>query len=65
MNKKDLKKVQNCVEDEGFDYCFTQYSTFDEVKDEEFHRLVENYCLAHHELYKYIKMDEFYNSDDE
>ena len=33
------QSVQYRMEEEGIDYCFEHYSHWDEIKDEEFHRL--------------------------
>ena len=35
---------------EGFDYCFKHYSSFEDVKDENFHKLRKKYI----KVYKYI-----------
>jgi hypothetical protein len=39
---------------EGFYYCFKHYSRFEEIKDEEFHRLRMNYLQSANELEEYI-----------
>ena len=42
MSEEELEhwhSVQFRMEDEGFEYCFQSYSHWDEIKDEEFHRL--------------------------
>lgn len=54
MNKKDKEFVQYCIENEGFDYCFVNYSSFDEIEDEEFHKLRKEYIKAAKKLEKYI-----------
>ena len=33
------KMVQYRIDDEGMEYCFRHYSSFSEIKDEEFHTL--------------------------
>jgi thymidylate kinase len=45
---------------EGFHYCFKQYSSFEEVEDEQFHKLRKQYLEAADMLEKYvgIKIDE-------
>jgi len=40
--------------DEGFDYCFTGYSNWNEIKDEKFQQLKEAYCNSQKELKNYI-----------
>jgi (p)ppGpp synthase/HD superfamily hydrolase len=40
--EEELEKYQNVVyriEDEGVDYAFKKYSSFEEIEDEEFHKL--------------------------
>lgn len=52
--------VQYKMDAEGFDYCFEQYSDWDEIKDEEFHRLRTGFLQYMTELRQYIndKVDE-------
>lgn len=52
--ERDLQYVRDCIEHESFDYAFTGYSDFKEVKDPEFHRLREAYLTAQEELQDYI-----------
>jgi hypothetical protein len=40
---EDFERVSCRIKDEGFHYCFTGYSNWSEIKDEEFHRLRRNY----------------------
>lgn len=54
MNKEEKVYVLETVEREGFDYAFTEYSDFNEVKDEEFHRLRVMYKRASQALAEYI-----------
>ena len=44
----------------GIDYCFEHYSSFEEIKDEEFHRLRLGFLQHMKELREYIdkKVDE-------
>jgi hypothetical protein len=57
MHAKDLDYVRSKVENEGFHYCFVGYSNFKDVKDEEFHRLRENYLKAAKELRIYLNVE--------
>lgn len=50
MKKADRQIVQDTVENEGFDYTFVHYSNFEEIKDEEFHRLRVAYMKAQRAL---------------
>ena len=38
-NLEYWESVKYRMENEGIDYCFESYSNWDEIKDEEFHRL--------------------------
>jgi hypothetical protein len=49
-----LEMVQYRMQAEGFHYCFKQYSSFDEVKDEEFHQLRRAYLEAASRLESYV-----------
>jgi hypothetical protein len=42
------------MDEEGFDYCFESYSNWDEIKDEEFHRLRLGFLQSMKELREYI-----------
>jgi hypothetical protein len=42
------------MDGEGFDYCFESYSSWDEIKDEEFHRLRLGFLQSMKELREYI-----------
>ena len=46
--------VQYIMDEEGFDYCFEHYSRWDEIKDEEFHRLRLGFLQYMKELREYI-----------
>jgi len=59
MKKKDKDFICAKIDNNGFDYVFVDYSSFDEVKDEEFHRLREAYVKAQKELENYIGWNEF------
>ena len=55
---KDADRVRDTVECEGFDYAFRHYSHFEEIKDEEFHRLREAYLKAAEELIDYCGIED-------
>lgn len=57
MKPKDLDYIRETVDQEGFDYAFTGYSSFEEIKDKEFHRLREAYLKAQKELAEYIGVE--------
>ena len=52
--------VQYRMEEEGIDYCFEHYSHWDEIKDEEFHRLRMGFLQYMKEIREYVdkKVDE-------
>lgn len=54
MKKKDKEFVNQCIGYEGFDYCFIDYSDFEQIKDEKFHELRKAYIQAHDDLIKYL-----------
>lgn len=54
MNYEEMEDVRSRAEQEGFDYCFTGYSDFPEIKDAEFHKLRKAYVDACEALKKYI-----------
>jgi hypothetical protein len=57
---ENWQSVQYRMDEEGFDYCFESYSNWDEIKDEEFHRLRLGFLQSMKELREYIdtKVDE-------
>ena len=52
-----LEYVRFCCESESFPYAFTSYSNFEEVKDEEFHRLRLAYLEAGQALAAYLGVE--------
>lgn len=46
--------VKYRMESEGFDYCFLHYSKWDDIKDQQFHKLRVDYIKAVKTLEKYI-----------
>ena len=50
--EEELEKYQDVVyriKNEGVEYTFKKYSTFDEIEDEEFHKL-RKYLIQHIDL---------------
>lgn len=60
--KEEWEYVYIKMIDEGFHYCFKHYSSFEDIKDEEFHRLRINYLQSANDLEEYIKNK--YNEDE-
>jgi len=51
----DLAYLNAKMRDEGFDYCFRHYSSFEEIKDEKFHELRLKYIEIAEELENYVE----------
>ncbi len=51
----NFQYVRAKMRDEGFDYCFRHYSSFEEVEDEKFHSLRESYVKIAEELEEYVE----------
>ena len=52
---ENFQYVRAKMRDEGFDYCFKHYSSFEEVEDEKFHSLRESYIKIAEELEEYVE----------
>jgi len=52
---ENFQYVRAKMRDEGFDYCFKHYSSFEEVEDEKFHSLRESYVKIAEELEEYVE----------
>lgn len=64
QEKEDWLMIIYRMRSEGFHYCWKHYSNFEEIKDNEFHKLRKKYIKAADALQKYIdKQEEL--SDDE
>ena len=46
--------VQDIIDNEGFDYSFMDYSSFDNIADAKFHELRAAYVIAYKKLFEYI-----------
>ena len=55
MTKPDAAEVLYRIREEGFDYTFDGYSSWQEIKDERFHQLRLNYLAAKEILYQYLE----------
>lgn len=54
MTKQEKQQVHDLIEAQGFEYGLLEYSAMEEVRDEEFHALLEAYRAARQELSDYI-----------
>jgi regulator of replication initiation timing len=62
--EKEIEKLENQLEEiemvryrmgaEGFHYCFKHYSSFEDVDDDEFHRLRNKYLEVSEDLETYV-----------
>jgi hypothetical protein len=43
------------MDNEGIDYCFEHYSSFEEIKDEEFHKLRLEFLSSMFKIREYVK----------
>jgi hypothetical protein len=57
LKKKDKISLASAIENEGFDYAFRFYSSFEEIKDPKFHALRQAYIKAADELQEYLGLD--------
>jgi hypothetical protein len=61
---EDWKAVQYRMDNEGIDYCFEHYSSFEEIKDEEFHKLRLEFLRSMNKIRNYVKLKiESYKED--
>ncbi len=54
MKKDDAEYILSKIHNEGFHYCFSSYSKFLDIEDEEFHKLRLQYINSIEELTNYI-----------
>lgn len=55
ITEKQADHILTCADLEGFDYCFRSYSSFKEVTDPEFRKLVVAYKDAAQKLEDYLR----------
>ena len=54
MTPEEKNYVKSCINEEGFDYTFTSYSWFEEIEDEEFHKLRKEFLDNRKKLGEYV-----------
>lgn len=59
MKKSDKEEIAGIIDNEGFDYAFRHYSSFEEFEDKKFHELRLKYCEAAEKLGKYLGLEEY------
>ena len=52
---EDWQAVYYRMDNEGIDYCFEHYSSFEEIKDEEFHKLRLEFLESMRKIREYVK----------
>jgi hypothetical protein len=62
--KENWESVHYRIREEGFDYCFRNYSRFPEIKDDYFHAIRQQYIETASELERYIN-EKYKESQDE
>ena len=58
MTEEELENWQAVdyrMRKEGIDYCFEHYSRFEEIKDEEFHKLRLEFLSSMFKIREYVK----------
>jgi len=55
MTPEEAQDVLVRIQEEGFHYCFKHYSSFDEIEDNEFHKLRKYYLQYANLLETYLK----------
>jgi hypothetical protein len=54
-NLENFRAVQYRMDNEGMDYCFEHYSSFEEIQDEEFHKLRLEFLEVTKKLKSYVE----------
>lgn len=55
MTDDEREYVSSVIISEGFEYAFLHYSHFEEVKNEEFHRLRKSFVISAAELLEFLE----------
>ncbi len=50
----NFKAVKYRMNNEGIDYCFESYSSFEEIEDEEFHKLRQEFLDSIKKIREYV-----------
>lgn len=61
---ENWQAVSYRMDNEGIDYCFEHYSSFEEIKDEEFHKLRLEFLDSMKKIREYVK-DKIDNYEEE
>jgi hypothetical protein len=52
---ENWQSVSYRMDNEGIDYCFEHYSSFEEIEDEEFHKLRLEFLESMKKIREYVK----------
>lgn len=58
MKEDDREDLIGRIDNEGFDYAFAYYSDFEEIEDDEFHKLRNEFLNSRQKLMDYIGYEE-------
>ena len=61
---ENWQAVHYRMDNEGIDYCFEHYSNWEEIEDEEFHKLRLEFLDSMDKIRKYVK-DKIKNSEED
>ena len=53
--RENYESVRYRMDDEGIEYCFKHYSSFEEIEDEEFHKLRLEFLESTSKLRSYVE----------
>jgi hypothetical protein len=51
---ENFESVRYRMDNEGIDYCFKHYSSFEEIEDEKFHELRNKFLTSLDEIQNYV-----------
>lgn len=54
MTEEEIEYLSEVIENEGLNYAFINYSSFENITNTEFHRLREAYVNAEERLEKFL-----------
>jgi hypothetical protein len=61
---ENWQAVHYRMDNEGIDYCFEHYSNWEEIEDEEFHKLRLEFLNSMNKIRKYVK-DKIENAEED
>ena len=59
MKTHELEEIKEIIEGEGFNYTFIHYASFNEIKDQRFQKLKNDYIKAEEKLKKYLGVKDY------